>query len=161
LDEVRRRVGELVDREGLTQRALVEIKVLTELLPEAVAALQGNLKDEDPKIRENAALAILKYTVGARQVQPEADPTATAMTLNFGIPLQHDAKLVDPEDAASVLGTAEDAPEPEPRQCVECEEWKPPAEFVGESSRCQACHDRMLGDISARFPGLLGSGHGR
>jgi hypothetical protein len=154
LAEVREQVGPVV-REALTDRVLEEIKVMTHLLPEALQTLQNNLLDEDPKIRESAAALILKYTLGNQTIAPKPEQSAPAFNISFGgMPMQ--GEKMDAEDG-SVLGDAVEEANHE-RQCQECGEVKDAAEFVGESPRCLACHDRIMDEIGGRFPGLLPSG---
>lgn len=155
LAEVRAQVQPVV-REALTDRVLLEIKVLTELLPTAVGALAKNLESDDEGERRQAAALILKYTVGNSSVAPAGEEAqAPDINIQFGLPVQGDR--VDPA-AGSVLGAAEDDAPPPERECMECHEFKPGDEFVGNSDRCEACHAQMLADIDQRFPGMLSSG---
>jgi hypothetical protein len=154
LAEVRALVGPVV-RDALTETVLQEISVITHLLPEALVVLQKNLHGEDPAEARQAAALILRYTVGNQAVAPaREDDKPPAFNINFGsMPQQGDATA---DTDGSVLEIAEEAEEL--RTCLECNEPKPTDQFVGESNRCQSCHDAILEGIRAKHPGMLPSG---
>ena len=129
---------------------------MTTLLPEALRKLQDLLNGEDPAEARQAAALILKYTIGNQAVQPAPKAAETpSLSINFGsMPSQGDAV----SDADGSVLELEPDEEPELRICLECSEAKPPDQMVGESSRCQACHAKILEDIREKHPGMLPSG---
>lgn len=165
LEAVREAVEPVV-REALTEKALLEIKVLVDLIPEAIEALKTNLGAEiavgegltipDAGERRQAAALILKYTLGNTSIAPaSADVKPPAFNINFGMPQQGDA-VADADGSVLEAETIDDVlPD---RECVECQEPKPADQFVGNSNRCQACHAKMLDGIRERHPSLLPSG---
>lgn len=154
LETVRQQVAPVV-LEVLTESVKEQLKVLTEMLPEALAALRKNLDSKDEAEVRHAAGLILRYTVGNTSVAPAgADSGQAPIQINFGVPQQGE----DTSDAdGSVLELDEVEPVDDTRECLECHLWKPAAEFVGNSYRCQSCHDEMLDEVRKSHPGLLPS----
>jgi hypothetical protein len=78
-----------------------------------------------------------------------------------GNPLVEDADIIGTglSQTTSIDGEAEDDPE-DVRECLECHLVKPAKDFVGDSNRCQACHQKLLDSVRERYGAdALGSVH--
>lgn len=129
-----------VVREAMTEDVLRAINTMVALTPRAVAALQEDLANEDPVIRQRAYTLLLKYTVGHPAVvqAKDTDPNQQ-LVVNLNLP-RPDASA-DPEEAEVV----------EVRTCDACATEKPTSEFVGFSDRCTECYDRRQTEVLAQF----------
>lgn len=145
---MREKVAPVV-RELLTEKVLLELQALTDLLPKAVARLASLLESDDDDTALKAATLLLKYTMGNSSIAPPPlEQTGTRLELNIGIPQQNGT-----ERQYTIEGEVVDA-EPvteDARECMDCHEVKPADDFMGQSQRCQACHDDMLNDVQKRF----------
>lgn len=151
LEEIRGKVAPVV-RDLLTDKVLNELKALTELLPAAVQTLVHLMDSEDEEMRLKAATLLMRYTMGNSSIAPPPldEKGATPVQIMFGLPQQQSrAELATDAPAEVVDGEVVEAPAD--RECMECHEFKPPSKFVGESARCQDCHDAMMADVEARF----------
>lgn len=151
LEEIRAKVSPVV-REMLTDKVLNELKVLTELLPEATATLRRLMTSEDEDMQYKAATMLLRYTMGNSSIAPPPldDRSPQGMQVIIGLPQQKSQAQVEGEIAEGEVVEGEIVEQPE-RECIECHKFKSSSEFVGASSRCQSCHDEMMADVEARF----------
>lgn len=117
-------------REALTEQALQGISDMMNLIPEAVAALKDDIQNsEDPAIRQRAYSLAVKYTMGhPAVVQPEESGSHGQMIVQFNLPR--------PDHVDAEVLEATDEPD---RTCNMCNEAKPAAQFVANSSRCYDC----------------------
>jgi hypothetical protein len=158
LQEIRDKI-EPVTRELLTDKVLWELHTLVDLIPAAVSELaselardeDGNPLVEDADIRHKAAVQLLKWTVGNNSIAPasaEQQPAPLQVIIGTGL-----------SQTTSIDGEAEDDPE-DVRECLECHLVKPAKDFVGDSNRCQACHQKLLDSVRERYGAdALGSVH--
>lgn len=152
LEEMREKIAPVV-REMLTEKVLLELEALTDLLPKAVARLALLLESDDDDTAFKAATLLLKYTMGNSSIAPPPlEQAGTRLELNIGIPQQGGGERSYSIQGEVVDGeVVEGEPAPELRECMDCGKEKPAEDFMGQSSRCQACHDQMLEQVEARF----------
>ncbi len=153
-------------REALTGRVLESIGDMVNLLPLAQEALRDDLsarvplldgngdaiRDADGSLvwivdhdrRSKATALVMKYTVGQPGLAPQPEaPEQAPLIINF-------PTMPAPPDHIDG-GAVEELPElaEGERICDICREAKPAAEFVGDSPRCQVCHDAQRARIDA------------
>lgn len=117
-------------RETITEDVINAIGRLVALTPDALAALEEDLKSNDTTIRQRAYTQLLKYTVGhAAIVRPPEEEDSKNLVVNFNLPRPGDAATSEVTDATEI------------KQCDSCHQDKPVSEFVANSDRCQACFD--------------------
>lgn len=153
-------------REALSGRVLQSIGDMVELLPLVQDALRDDLTAQTPLLDSNgdairdsdgsvvylpdydrrakAVALVAKYTVGQPGLAPQPEmPEQAPLVINFP---------TMPAPADHIEGAAvEELPELSEgeRICDICREAKDAAEFVGDSPRCQACHDGQRARIEA------------
>jgi hypothetical protein len=131
-------------REAMTDSVLAGIQKLIDIQPDAIAALQRDLTNEDDKIRQTAYTLLLKYTMGNPSVAP---PSTTAspsgLTVQFNLPRPGDDPAALPAPVPADAVTL--------RACDVCGEEKPEHEFVAGSQRCEVCHDKTRDLLRERF----------
>lgn len=153
-------------REALTGAVLQSIGDMVGLMPLVQAALTDDLKasvplldgegdpirDNDGSIvfitdherRSKAVALVMKYTVGQPGLAPQPEaPEQAPLIINF-------PTMPAPPD--HIDGAADEEPlelEEGHRMCDICQESKSAGEFVGDSPRCQACHDGQRARIEA------------
>jgi hypothetical protein len=124
---------------------------VSELASELARDEDGNPLVEDADIRHKAAVQLLKWTVGNNSIAPasaEQQPAPLQVIIGTGL-----------SQTTSIDGEAEDDPE-DVRECLECHLVKPAKDFVGDSNRCQACHQKLLDSVRERYGAdALGSVH--
>lgn len=151
LEEMREKIAPVV-REMLTEKVLLELEALTDLLPKAVARLALLLESDDDDTALKAATLLLKYTMGNSSIAPPPlEQSGTRLELNIGIPQQDGSQRNYVVEGEVVDGEIADAPAAELRECMDCHQEKPAEDFMGQSQRCQQCHDEMLEQVQARF----------
>jgi hypothetical protein len=135
-------------REAMTEEVLSSISTMVGLTPKAIAVLQEQMDSADETIAQRAATLFLKYTMGNPSVAPPPSEKAPPpMSVVFNIP-----RPGDPTDTTLVKNeTAYDGDMVELRQCSDCSQHKSDDEFVGASSRCQECFDRLHEELGKRF----------
>lgn len=154
LEEMREKIAPVV-REMLTEKVLQELEALTELLPKAVARLAGLLESEDEDTALKAATLLLRYTMGNSSIAPPPlEQAGTKLELNIGIPQQNGSTRDYTIEGEVVDGEVISAESEEERECMDCHETKPAEQFMGQSQRCQVCHEKMLADVQKRFGNL-------
>ena len=164
LEQIRETVAPVV-REMLTDKVLAELKTLTELIPEAIAALKRLMASDDPELQLKAATLLLRYTMGNSSIAPPPVESGkgTDLTVVIGTAMQSgsaDAHIGAPPASAPALDVPEaEVVEEEQRECLECHLWKPASQFVGSSHRCQECHDRLMEGVRDRYGDLVDSVH--
>lgn len=153
-------VGPVV-REALTAEVMKSIKSMVDLMPAAIAALGDNLSAEDPELAQKAATTLLRYTMGNPSVAPPPiTEEKSPLQINFTIPRAdgsgprdaHWQAQTAPDTTAEDLDVIGDAlEEGELRECMECHIVKPTDQFVGQSPRCQSCHDQLVARVTADY----------
>ena len=123
-----------VVREAITDETLRAIQQMVGLTPEAVLAVQADLRSENDSIRQRAYSLILKYTVGNPQItHPDNTDTTRPLQIHFDLPRP---------SSGSIDGEAVEIPHDSPtKQCDKCGEDKPFTEFIANSDRCQTCYE--------------------
>jgi hypothetical protein len=156
LQEIRDRI-EPVTRELLTDNVLKELNSLVNLLPAAIAELTYELSRdddgkpivEDPELRHKAAIQVMKFTVSNNSIAPanaEQQPAALTVVIGQAMESKLGAKTTSVQVGDEVV---------ELRECQECHISKPVEEFVGQSSRCQDCHQKLIDAAAEKFGGDL------
>ena len=131
-----------VVREAMTADVLGGIDSLIKLTPRAIQLLEEQMESSDETIAQRAVTLLLKYTMGNPSVAPPPAQQAPApMSVTFNIPRPGDTT---PESSAT--GDAEEL-----RQCTDCSQHKSESEFVGSSSRCQECFEKLQATLEERF----------
>lgn len=176
--EVTAQVGPVV-REALTDDIMSHIQRFVHLVPQALDAIEKNLKAEDPDVRQKAATTLLRYTMGNPSVAPPPiEESKAPLKVEFMIPRADTAgpargggvrpmELSDettyepagagpqPHDHVHVLeATAEEMDDfvtCEKRECIECNLEKCDDEFVGMSFRCKDCDARLKSRVLGEF----------
>ena len=172
LEEVREALAP-VARELMTDEVLRNIHAMVNLLPQATLALAKNLASGDAQVRQKAADSLLKFTMGNPSVAPEpvgGDKAPLQVVIGAAIETPQLVRNEAVPSTAEQVPIAELAPgaagddletpvdEGPLRECLECHAFKPPREFVGESPRCQVCHDTLMAQVAERFgPDVLPS----
>lgn len=133
-DELRPMVRDVINTDNEVQQALQKIVGLTQ---GAIAALQADLLNPNPKIRQNAATLILKYTLGNPSVAPESADAHRPITINFDMPIAdgpiEDGRVVEAQEV---------------RTCDSCGIEKNVHEFQDDSDRCKVCFNRMRDKVA-------------
>lgn len=157
-------------REALTGEVLQSLSAMLGMMPLVQAALTDDLtaltmvwNDEgcplmeadgvtpalvpDYDRRQKAVAMVLKYTVGQPGLAPQPDaPEAAGVTVVF-------SGMGEPAITSSAVDLGEERlaelESGESRQCDICELVKPKAEFVGASSRCEDCQDKLRSRVDA------------
>lgn len=128
-------------REALTDDVLVGIRDLVRLAPKMIAAIEQDLTNSDDNVRQKAYSLLAKYTLGNPSIAPAPTTPATApMEIFFAMPRPGDTTAPTTEATATELKT-----------CVECQTEKDEALFVGNSDRCQDCHDSLQATVTERY----------
>jgi hypothetical protein len=126
-----------VVREALTEDVLRHIRTVIGKVPAAIDVLVGLLGSRDEDTRRQAAVALLRYSVGNKAIVPDINDGGTApLTVHFNL---------DRPDAVGV-GTAYDIVDF--RTCDSCGEKKDADQFVSTSDRCQTCFDTMRASVA-------------
>lgn len=129
-------------REAITDDVMRSVKDLVGLTPKMVAAIEMDLESPDDRVRQKAYELVARYTFGNPSVAPQPQTPANA-------PMQVFFQMPRPGDADEPV----EAQVEELRTCVECGDARPSGEFVGNSTRCQECHDKLQAKVRERFGG--------
>jgi hypothetical protein len=128
-------------RESITEDVLKGIGDLVKLTPRMVELIGQDMESEIPDVRQKAYSLLARYTLGNSAVAPQAEQSAGApMQVVFQLPRPGDSGEPPIRVDATELLT-----------CMECQTEKPAQEFVGNSERCQTCHDGLQAKIQERF----------
>lgn len=162
LEQIREKVTPVV-RDMLTDKVLSELKVLTELIPDAIETLRRLMMADDADLQLKAATLLLRYTMGNSSIAPAPAEQGNAplqVIIGGGIGQQAISGPSKPTDIpphvpvgeiASSAAPVDVTPPLELRECLECREHQPTDSFVYGSHRCQRCHDKMLARVRDRF----------
>lgn len=140
-------------REQLTEETLHAVADMIRLTPRVVEVLGEDLNSENKQLRHKSAALIAKYTLGHPAILQPEQSSGQGLTVNLGLPRLDDPPA--PSEASDVV-EAEAVEEAELhtselQQCTECQETYPKDRFVGESLRCQSCHDKLQEAVRERF----------
>jgi hypothetical protein len=142
-DVIRDEVTPIV-RESLTEAVLVGIQQLVAITPKMIAAIEADLDHPDDNVRQKAYTLLARYTLGNPSVAPQPQTAAAQpMTVHFNMPRpggETEPGSVIPEATAIEI-----------KECVECKIEKEETQFVGNSDRCQECHDKLQALVMERF----------
>ncbi len=142
-DVVREEVTPIV-REALTDDVLAGIQKLVRLTPKMIAAIEVDLTHPDDTVRQRAYTLLAKYTLGNPSVAPAPQQAQTA-------PMQVFFEMPRPGDESSTGDETLESTAVEIKECVECKQEKDETQFVGNSDRCQDCHERLQALVREKF----------
>ncbi len=135
-----------VIREAITEDVMQGIRDMVRLTPRMVALIEEDMESRDPQIRQKAYTLLARYTLGNASVAPAPAEVAPA-------PMQVSFVLPRPGDACLNGDVAQDVQHVDLRTCAQCNQDKPAGEFVGDSDRCQGCHDALQAKVQEQFGG--------